>query len=191
MYFDIIFVLQNAPKVNAYYFKSHPNSIRPKAPSDEGAGKNLRFLTEGEIQRQHFLSPSLLLRKIQPPRHTRPQAGVQSATGRSPALSAAERGPFCALPQRGQTFPQLPQQAPQKSRIIPGVPPSGFLLKILFSFLFLFFVGSTFLFIYGIKNMHVHQSLPVCLFSRIKNRGIFLRPPGVYFSLFFYPFTGA
>ena len=61
MYFDIIFVLQNAPKVNAYYFKSHPNSIRPKAPSDEGAVKNLRFLTEGEIQRQHFLSPSRLL----------------------------------------------------------------------------------------------------------------------------------
>ena len=32
MYFDIIFVLQNVPKVNAYYFKSHPNSIRQKAP---------------------------------------------------------------------------------------------------------------------------------------------------------------
>jgi hypothetical protein len=25
--------------------------------------------------------------------------------------------------------------------------------------------------VYGIQIMHVHQSLPVCLFSRIKNRG--------------------
>jgi hypothetical protein len=25
--------------------------------------------------------------------------------------------------------------------------------------------------VYGIQCMHVHQSLPVCLFSRIKNRG--------------------
>ena len=80
-----------------------------KPPSDEGGGPKGRR----ERKCEEYFSPPVKnrLRRAdfcQPPRHTHPQVGVQSATARRAALSAEERGPRvqCILAMLNNNFPR-------------------------------------------------------------------------------------
>jgi hypothetical protein len=60
-----------------------------KPPSDEG-GVSPQGETEGEKQKRNILSPSLLLRKIQPPQQRGPFLSINSALHPNPFLRCVQ-----------------------------------------------------------------------------------------------------